>query len=223
MTNAAHQLQSPLTGILSAIEVLQAGAKDGPQREVFLGHIDRESKRLARLAKALLILARAQTGYEAPKDEVVALDPLLTEIAASMRPAHGVEVETTCPPELAVITNRELMEQALVNVADNAAKYTLAGRITIEGRAADEGAEIVVTDTGPGIPSEQQTRVLDRFYRAGSSSEGFGLGFAFVRSGSMRWTADSSSSRRSAWEQRFGCTFHEWPTSSIHEPCSRRR
>ena len=69
-----------------------------------------------------------------------------------MRLAHGVEVETACPPELAVITNRELMEQALVNVADNAAKYTLAGRITIEGRAADEGAEIVVTDTGPGIP-----------------------------------------------------------------------
>ena len=99
-----------------------------------------------------------------------------------MRPAHGVEVETSLRPELAVITNRELMEQALVNVADNAAKYTLAGRITIEGRAADEGAEIVVTDTGPGIPSEQQTRVLDRFYRAGSSSEGFGLGFAIVRS-----------------------------------------
>jgi signal transduction histidine kinase len=182
VTNAAHQLQSPLAGILSAIEVLQAGAKDGPQREVFLGHIERESHRLARLARALLILARAQTGYEAPKDEVVALGPLLTEIAASLHPVHGVEVKTVCPPELAVITNRELVEQALINVVENAAKYTLHGRITIEGRAAAEGAEVVVTDTGPGIPSDQHTRVLDRFYRAGSSSEGFGLGFAIVRS-----------------------------------------
>ena len=183
VTNAAHQLQSPLAGILSAVEVLQAGAKDGPEREIFLGHIERESIRLARLARALLILARAQTGYEAPKDEVVAVRPLLEEIAASLRPAAGVDVEVECSPDLAVITNRELMEQALVNVAENAAKYTMEGRIALEGRADGDVAEFVVSDTGPGIPTAEQPHVVERFYRVErNGADGFGLGFAIVRS-----------------------------------------
>jgi two-component system, OmpR family, phosphate regulon sensor histidine kinase PhoR len=183
VTNAAHQLQSPLAGILSAIDVLQAGAKQGPERDVFLGHIEQESNRLARLARALLILARAQTGYEAPKDEVVALEPLLTEVAASLRPADGVEVRVTCQAETAVVTNRELVEQALVNVAENAAKYTMSGRIELEGTVADGTVEMVVRDTGPGIPIPEQSLVLDRFYRASANgSDGFGLGFAIVRS-----------------------------------------
>lgn len=183
VTNAAHQLQSPLAGILSAVEVLQAGAKDGPERDIFLGHIERESIRLARLARALLILARAQTGYEAPKDEVVAIEPLLSDLAGVLRAAPGVEVAVECPSDLAVITNRELMEQALVNVAENAAKYTLVGKIVLEGRTVGEGAELVVSDTGPGIPAEDQANVLDRFYRVeGNGADGFGLGFAIVQS-----------------------------------------
>ena len=182
VTNAAHQLQSPLSGIISAIEVLQGGAKDGPERDVFLGHIEREAGRLARLARALLILARAQTGVETPRDELVALEPLLAEIGASLRPAAGVTVEVSCPPELAVVTNRELVEQALMNVAENAAKYTNEGRITLEARRLDGAAEIIVADTGPGIPDSEQARIPERFYRGATDSDGFGLGFAIVRS-----------------------------------------
>ena len=183
VTNAAHQLQSPLAGIISAVEVLQAGAKDSEERDTFLDHIEREAKRLARLTRALLILARAQTGLETPKDEVVALEPLLSDIGASLRPAPGVEVQVDCPPELAVITNRELVEQALLNVAENSAKYTSQGRITLEAHAFDGGAEIVVSDTGPGIPKGVRGRVMERFYRdAPDASDGFGLGFAIVRS-----------------------------------------
>lgn len=183
VTNAAHQLQSPLAGILSAVEVLQAGAKDGPEREVFLGHIEHESVRLARLARALLILARAQTGHEAPKDEVVAVGALLAEIGASLRPAAGVDVEVECPSDLAVITNRELMEQALVNVAENAAKYTMQGRILLQARADGDVVEFVVSDTGAGIPAEEQPHVVERFYRVErNGADGFGLGFAIVKS-----------------------------------------
>jgi PAS domain S-box-containing protein len=182
VTNAAHQLQSPLAGIISAIDVLQGGAKDGPERDVFLGHIERESSRLARLARALLILARAQTGVEAPKDELVALEPLLTDVGDALRPAAGVTVEVSCPPDLAVVTNRELVEQAIRNVAENAAKYTSAGRITLEARRLDGAAEVVVADTGPGIPEPEQARVTERFYRRAEGSDGFGLGFAIVRS-----------------------------------------
>lgn len=183
VTNAAHQLQSPLAAIVSAIEVLQSGAKDAPERETFLGHIEREANRLSRLVRALLVLARAQTGYEAPKDEVVSLEPLLTEVASSLRTGEDVAVEVVCPPDLAVVTNRELAEQALLNVAENAAKYTRAGRITLEARVVDHSAQIVVADTGPGVPTEDQPHVLDRFYRATpNGTDGFGLGFAIVRS-----------------------------------------
>jgi PAS domain S-box-containing protein len=183
VTNAAHQLQSPLAGIISAVEVLQAGAKDSKERDTFLGHIEREADRLARLTRALLVLARAQTGVETPKDELVALEPLLSEVGSALRPAPGVRVEVDCPPELAVITNRELVEQALLNVAENAAKYTAEGRIVLAAHALDGGAEIVVSDTGPGIPRPERGQVMERFYRGSpDGSDGFGLGFAIVRS-----------------------------------------
>jgi PAS domain S-box-containing protein len=183
VTNAAHQLQSPLAGIISAVEVLQAGAKDSEDRDTFLGHIEREANRLARLARALLVLARAQTGVETPKDEIVALEPLLSEVGAAIRPAPGVRVEVDCPPELAVITNRELVEQALLNVAENSAKYTSEGHIVLSAHSLDGGAEIAVSDTGPGIPRPEYGQVMERFYRgAPDGPDGFGLGFAIVRS-----------------------------------------
>ncbi len=182
VTNAAHQLQGPLAGIISAVEVLQAGAKDGPERDTFLGHIERESNRLARLTRALLTLARAQTGVETPRAEVVALEPLLSGVGAGLRPATGVAVQVSCPHDLAVVTNHELVEQALVNVADNAAKYTSEGQITLAARRLDGAVEIAVTDTGPGIPEEEQARVTERFYRGANALDGFGLGFAIVRS-----------------------------------------
>jgi PAS domain S-box-containing protein len=183
VTNAAHQLQSPLAGIVSAIEVLQAGAKDGPERDVFLGHIERESQRLAGLARALLVLARVQSGVESPREEIVALCPLLGEIAGSLRTADGVDIEISCPEELAVLTNRELVEQALLNVAENAAKYTTVGRIVFSGQRVEGAAAISVADTGPGISECDQQLILDRFYRGVlTGANGFGLGLAIARS-----------------------------------------
>ena len=182
MTNAAHELQSPLTAIVSAIEVLQAGAKDTPARDVFLGHIEEASARLARLARALLVLARAETGSEAPKTELVALEPLLADVASRLRPADGVTAEVACPQDAAVVTNRALVEQAVLNVAENAAKYTAAGKIELAARVLDGQAEITVSDTGPGIAAGEQNRVFERFYRGEQSEDaGSGLGLAIVR------------------------------------------
>lgn len=182
VTNAAHELQSPLTAIVSAVEVLQAGAKDGPERDVFLRHIERAADRLGRLVRALLILARAQMGVEPPRDELVALDPLLREIGSGLNLASGVELEVACPADLAVVTNRELVEQAVVNLSENAAKQTSSGRVVLGAGDADgERVEISVTDTGPGIPAADRRRVFERFYRVdGDGRAGFGLGLAIV-------------------------------------------
>lgn len=182
VTNAAHELQSPLTAIVSAIEVLQAGAKDTPERDVFLGHIERASARLTRLARALLVLTRAQTGSEAPRTQLVALDELLSDVASSLRVGEGVTVQVSCPAKAAVLTNRELLEHALLNVAENAAKYTAEGTIELAAQVFDGHAEITVSDTGSGIPESEQDRVFERFYRGGRATDaGSGLGLAIAR------------------------------------------
>ena len=182
VTNAAHELQSPLTAIVSAIEVLQAGAKDTPERDIFLGHIEQASQRLARLVRALLVLARAQTGAEAPKTEVVALEPLLLDVAATLRLAEDVTVSVSCPADAAALTNRELIEQTVLNIAENAAKYTATGSIQLAADVSNGQADITISDTGSGIPEAEQRRVFERFYRGAGAEGGSGLGLAIVRS-----------------------------------------
>jgi signal transduction histidine kinase/HAMP domain-containing protein len=182
VSNAAHELRTPLTTIIGAVEVLQSGAKDDPvQRDRFLGHIEREAGRLARLARAMLTLARAHSGQEQPRAEPVELAPLLYEIADGLRPRPQVVVEVECRNGLAARVNRDLLEQALRNLAENAAKHTLRGHVVL--RAFGEGATVAleVEDTGPGISAEVQRHVFDRFYRGERDAEGFGLGLAIVR------------------------------------------
>ena len=184
VTNAAHELRTPLTTITGAIEVLQAGAKDVPdERDRFLDHIAREAARLARLTRALLVLARAQTQEEVPRVTPVELKPLLESIAAELRPADGVAIEVDCPPRLAVLVDPDLAEQALVNLAANAVQNTERGAVSISARRlAPRSAVIEVRDTGRGIRRDQQERIFDRFYRAdGRDARGFGLGLAIVR------------------------------------------
>lgn len=182
VTNAAHELQSPLTAIVSAIEVLQAGAKDTPDRDVFLNHIEQASARLARLVRALLVLARAQSGSEAPRTELVQLEPLLSEVASSLKTVEGVTVDVSCPPAAAVLGNRDLIAQAVLNVAENAAKYTAEGRIELAAHVDGGQAEISISDTGRGIPSADQQRVFRRFYRGEAAADaGSGLGLAIAR------------------------------------------
>lgn len=181
VTNAAHELQSPLAAITSAVEVLQAGAKDTPERDLFIDHIQREAQRLDRLTRALLTLARAQTEVEEPRWELIDLSPMLEAIAARMEPAPGVSLTVDCPEDLALITNRELVEQTISNVVRNAVKYTEKGSIRLSAAPRDGWVEVGIADTGVGIPEDALPRVVERFYRADSSKEGFGLGLSIVQ------------------------------------------
>jgi signal transduction histidine kinase len=182
VSNAAHELRTPLTTIIGAVEVLQAGAKEDPaERDRFLGHIERESGRLARLARALLTLARAHSGQEPPRLEAVELAPLLREVAAGLHPHAGVVVDVEVADGLAAQANRDLLEQALRNLGENAAKHTARGSVALRAYGDGSTVTIEVEDSGPGISPEVQRHVFDRFYRGERDEHGFGLGLAIVR------------------------------------------
>jgi PAS domain S-box-containing protein len=183
--NAAHELRTPLAAITSAIERLQAGARDVPEkRDRFLGHIERESARLNRLASSLLVLARAQTRDEEPRREQIRLRALLEDVSRGLELHPGVELELDCPRPTVAWTNRELLEHALVNLASNAARHTDRGRIRFGARLdGDETLTIEVEDTGAGIAPAEIDRLFDRFYRGPTEERrsGFGLGLPITK------------------------------------------
>jgi signal transduction histidine kinase/HAMP domain-containing protein len=182
VSNAAHELRTPLTTIIGAVEVLQAGAKEDPvERDRFLGHIEREAGRLARLARAMQTLARAHSGQEQPRIEAVALAPLLREVAAGLHPHAGVAIDVEVADDLAVQANRDLLEQALRNLGENAAKHTARGSVVLRAYGDGNTVTVEVEDSGPGISPEVQRHVFDRFYRGERDAHGFGLGLAIVR------------------------------------------
>lgn len=178
VTNAAHELQTPIAAITSGIQVLQSGAKENAaDRDRFLAHIEAACARLDRLTRALLVLARAQAGDERPRAELVEVEPLLKSVAAVLPP--GVEIDVTCPPGTVVVANRPLLEQALVNLGVNAVKYT-TGRVQLVAAREDGRVCLLVRDEGAGIDLAELPRVFDRFYRGGNDRDGFGLGLAIV-------------------------------------------
>jgi two-component system phosphate regulon sensor histidine kinase PhoR len=181
VTNAAHELRTPLASIISSIEVLQAGAKDVPEeRDRFLGHIQRETDRLARFSRALLVLARVQTGQERPRPQLVRLCTLLEQVAESLPLVPSVEVQVECTPELVVLADPDLVEQIVLNLGSNAARYTQRGTIVLAAREEGESAVIEVRDSGSGVPPAVRERVFDRFFRGERDRAGFGLGLAIA-------------------------------------------
>jgi len=183
VSNAAHELRTPLAAIVGAVEVLQAGAKDEPvERDRFLAHVERQCRRLERLTTALLTLARFQTQDEPARLEIVELCPLFQDVSSTLHPAPRVSVVIDCPPEAAVFANRVLLEEAVVNLTMNALKFTLRGKITLAATESDSGfVSVEVRDTGRGMTAADRKRAVERFYRGdGDAAGGFGLGLAIV-------------------------------------------
>ena len=179
VTNAAHELQTPLAAITSAVQVLQAGAKnDVGDRDRFLGHAEDACGRLERLARALLVLARAQSGDERPRQEIIPVAALLSSVADGV--SRGRNVEVDCPADVAVLANRSLLEQALANLCQNAVKHS-HGTIVLAGARSEGFVRIQVRDSGGGIDEAERERVFQRFYRGADPEDGFGVGLAIVK------------------------------------------
>jgi two-component system, OmpR family, phosphate regulon sensor histidine kinase PhoR len=181
--NAAHELRTPLSSILSAVEVLQAGAKKDPAaRDRFLAHIEQAARRLQRLLDALLVLARARSGAEDAPLASVELAPVLERVVAGVAPAAGVLVEAECPRGVAVTATPSLLEQLLGNLAANAAKHTDSGSIRLVARSEGGRVEIEVRDTGHGLePQDKELIQRELARREVPEVHGLGIGLTIVR------------------------------------------
>lgn len=179
--NAAHDLKTPVAAISSAVEVLQAGAKDDPdERDRFLGHIEVATERLERLIDALLVLARAQSGEEDPVVSAVPVEPLLHDVFEDLAHHVGVSLEAVSPPGLTVVTNPQLLEQLLANLVANAAKHTNSGSIRLVASQVDDSVAIEVQDTGHGLGQADQA-LAERKLSGRDSPDLLGVGLTIVR------------------------------------------
>ncbi|HEY2383707.1 MAG TPA: ATP-binding protein, partial [Terriglobia bacterium] len=167
--DASHELRTPLTAIRSVGEVGLRGRRDEAAYREIIGSMLEEADRLALLVDRLLTLSRADTGQAKLSMDFVDVRELAEEVAEQLgvlaeEKEQSIQVRFETAPHW--IGDRVVLRQALLNLVDNAIKYTPAGG-AIEIRVAQtaEGTTIEVADTGPGIPAELQSRIFDRFYR----------------------------------------------------------
>ena len=192
VANVSHELKTPVTTIKGFTETLIEGARENPEElERFLDIILRQTGRLSNIIDDLLTLSKLES---APLSEVLALDWYdLCEIVESSRDIclsraekKNIALTTECSSPIRVKVDQSLLQQAVVNLIDNAIKYSPENttvRIAVQFEARH--VRIDVMDEGPGIMKEHFPRLFERFYRADKARSrrlgGTGLGLAIVK------------------------------------------
>jgi heavy metal sensor kinase len=184
--DVSHELRTPLTSIRSVGEVGLRGHRDEAAYRSIIGSMLEEADRLATLVDRLLTLSRAETRQSRPASEPVDLGELAENVAAHLgvlaeEKRQSIVVERHGSP--LALGDRFAMRQALINLLDNAIKFTPAGG-TIQIRLTDlpSAAIVEVIDSGPGVAADARPRIFDRFYRAdGLEEAGTGLGLSIAR------------------------------------------
>jgi len=164
------------------------GDRDEAVRTEALEAIRIESAQMARVINAMLTLAKTDSSETLPF-EPLNLRPMIGDVANSLRPRaleKGLTLETKCYGDAYVLGEPGLLRQLIVNLTENAIKFTSHGGVTISMHSENSHAHLDVADTGPGIPEDALPHVFERFYRAdpahSRSVEGTGLGLAVVSS-----------------------------------------
>jgi heavy metal sensor kinase len=187
--DASHELRTPLTAMRSVGEVGLRGRRDEAAYREIIGSMLEEVDRLALLVDRLLMLSRADTGQAKLSVDVVDLAALAQEVAEQLG-VLAEEKDQAIQLDFSDVGrwmgDRVVLRQALLNLVDNAIKYSPnGGTIQIRVAELDDRTIIDVSDTGAGIPAELQPRIFDRFYRVDKArsreSGGTGLGLAIAK------------------------------------------
>ncbi|WP_414662389.1 sensor histidine kinase [Horticoccus sp. 23ND18S-11] len=192
VANVSHEFKTPLTTIRLYAELLEQGrVRDPAQGGDYLRTIGRETQRLARLVNNALDFSRLEQGqkkYARVDVDVVAELTRLVETHAPRVADAGLVLQRVLPATpLRVSTDRDALEQIVLNLIDNACKYAAGGgEITVSARArSDGGVEVSVADRGPGVPVAHRERIFDKFHRVDDAltaeKTGAGLGLSIAR------------------------------------------
>ena len=192
VANVSHELRTPLTAIQGYLETLLDGALEEPQHaRKFLEIVFRHTERLGRLTDDLTDLSNIELGRISLRIEPADLTEVTESALAIIQPRAGsgrVTVEASLPADMPeVLADRDRLAQILINLVDNAVKYTPAGgHVWVEAQRLPSGmVEVAVRDTGVGVPKADLPRLTERFYRVDKARSrelgGTGLGLAIVK------------------------------------------
>jgi two-component system phosphate regulon sensor histidine kinase PhoR len=189
VANVSHELRTPITAIQGFVETLLDGAMDEPANlRAFLEIIEKQAERLGSIVEDLLTLSRIEEEKQAITMQATPLIKVLTsamEVCQPRAQEQDVALHLHCPAELEALVNAPLLELAVVNLIDNAVKYSGTDRVDISAIPSPEHIAITVADQGEGIPLEHQHRLFERFYRVDKARSrkqgGTGLGLAIVK------------------------------------------
>jgi heavy metal sensor kinase len=194
VADASHELRTPIAVIRGEADVALSRERTAVEYRAALATILDEARRISRLVDDLLNLARADAGHVKLRVEEFYLNDLVGECCRSIESlAAARQIEVTCATngDVSFRGDEELLRRLVVNLLDNAIRYTPpGGKVSVAMESGRGNLRLTVSDTGPGIAPEAARHVFDRFYRgdkARSREEGgFGLGLAIVK-----WIAES--------------------------------
>jgi two-component system, OmpR family, phosphate regulon sensor histidine kinase PhoR len=189
LSNVSHELRTPLTAILAFVETLETNAlEDQESAKRFLAIIRKNASRMSTLVDDILELGAIEAGNVAVRAETIELAPLVVEVIsalAAQAETRAITIVNEVPSDTEVFADARRLEQMLMNLIDNAIKFSReGGRIMVKfERAARD--QIQVMDTGEGIPAQYLDRLFERFYRVDRARSreigGTGLGLAIVK------------------------------------------
>ncbi|MBL9139402.1 MAG: HAMP domain-containing protein, partial [Verrucomicrobiales bacterium] len=187
--DASHELKTPLAVMQAELEQALQNASDGSRDQQVFSSLLEETHRLARITRSLLLLARADSGSLALNPSTFDLGEDLDLIIMDARilaEAAGVHIESRIPPGVRVRADRVLLRQAIANLLDNAVHYNRPGGwVEIQLEPSRTTLELTISNTGPGIPTEDRSRIFDRFHRGAEArarrGSGAGLGLSLAR------------------------------------------
>ena len=190
--NVSHELKTPLTSISGYAEIMKNGMVRPEDMKKFSERIYNEASRLITLVEDIIKLSKLDEGEIEIEKEDVDLYELTREICSRLSPqanTRNVHVEVTGEP---VVYHgiRQVLDEMIYNICENAIKYNKnGGSLSVWVGNTLQGKKVIVTDTGIGIPEDQQERIFERFYRVDKSHSketgGTGLGLSIVKHGAM--------------------------------------
>jgi len=189
-TDVSHELRTPITGIRGQLEVALFTAKTTDQYREAMFNALQDIDRLSQIVRALLLLSQAESGQLVLQKTRLDLGEVIRDLAEEFQipaEAAGVRLTADAPRDCFLEVDRVQIERMITNLLSNAVKFTPeGGQVHVSAHSAENYVEIVVEDTGRGIPPEHLPHIFDRFYRVTESGtapvpeQGLGLGLSFV-------------------------------------------